>query len=152
MFGAQRYNIVAFKKFFQRWKQYSGVISFEDSLGQMISFTSEYVMATISNHQVQNSNNNEVVMPFAKINDGKLDLMIMFFIGKFKSLSTFMQMQKNGAHQDNKSVNFIKTSVVVIEPKNLMVYNVDGEIFYANSISIQIVPKLVNYLGKPSYI
>ena len=152
IFGAQRYNVVAFKKFFQKWKQYAGVVSFEDSLGQMISFRSDYVMVNVSNHRVPNSHNAEILMPNARINNGKLDLLLMFFTSKFKTLGTLMMMQKNGAHIKSKHVNMISTNIVIIEPANLMVFNVDGEIHYTNKLTIQVLPQSISYLGKPEYV
>ena len=152
IFGAHRDNVVAFKKFFQKWKQYAGVVSFEDSLGQMISFRSDYVMVNVSNHRVPNSHNAEILMPNARINNGKLDLLLMFFTSKFKTLGTLMMMQKNGAHIKSKHVNMISTNIVIIEPANLMVFNVDGEIHYTNKLTIQVLPQSISYLGKPEYV
>lgn len=151
VFGAQRYNVVALKKFFTKWKEYNGIVTFEDSLGQMISFTSGYVMAVITNNRVPNSENAEIVMPAARINDGYLHLLIMFYTSKCKTLRTLMKMQKNGQHQNSPNVNFIKTRKVKIDPTNLMVFNVDGEIHYSNSITIEIMPSSLNYLGQLNY-
>ena len=151
-FGAQRYNVVSFKKAFQKWKKYAGVISLEDSLGQLISFKSDYVFTAVSNHQVPNISNSELLMPNARINDGQLDLLFMFFTGKIKTLNMFLEMQNNGAHAKNKLLTFIKTKFVKIDPVDLMVFNVDGEIYYSNSITIQILPQFINYIGTPNYI
>ena len=91
-------------------------------------------------------------MPNARINDGQLDLLFMFFTGKIKTLNMFLEMQNNGAHAKNKLLTFIKTKFVKIDPVDLMVFNVDGEIYYSNSITIQILPQFINYIGTPNYI
>lgn len=151
IFGPMRYNLVAFKKFFTKWKEYSGIISFEDTLGQMISFTSKYLVAVVSNHRIPNMHNSEIVMPNARINNGKLDLMMVFFTSKCKTLNMFMKMQKSGGHVGFPSVNFVKTNRVKIEPGDLRVFNVDGEIHYANMIEIEVLPKAINYIADPEY-
>lgn len=147
-FGAQRYNIVALKKLFQKWKHYAGVITFEDSLSQMVSFQSDYIAVSVGNHRVPNSHNQEILMPGARINNGKLELMMMFNTGKFKTIATFMKMQKKGAHVNCKNVNFTQSNLVTIEPKDLMVFNVDGEIHYTSKITVKILPQAINYIGR----
>lgn len=150
-FGPLRYNIVALKKFFTKWKQYPGIISFEDSLGQMISFTSDYIFVVIANHQIPNLHNSEILMPKARLNDGKLDLMLMFFTSKCKTLNMFRKMMDKGNHADLTCVNFVKSRKVKIEPGNLKVFNVDGEIHYANMIEVEVLPGSINLLGNPDY-
>lgn len=150
-FGPLRYNIVALKKFFTKWKQYSGVISFEDSLGQMISFTSDYVFAVVGNHQIPNLHNSEIVLPNARINDGKLDLMLMFFTSKCKTLNMFRKMLDKGSHAGLTNVNFVKSRKVRIEPSSLKVFNVDGEIHYADMIEVEVLPAAIHFIGDPEY-
>lgn len=150
IFGAQRYNVVALKKFFSKWKQYPGVVSFKDSLGQMISFRSDYIFISVGNHRVPNTNNSEILMPNARINNGKLELLIVFYTGKIKSIAILKQILDHGSHAKNQSVNFIKTNIVKIEPQDLMVFNVDGEIHYDHSITVEVLPLFINYIGRPA--
>jgi diacylglycerol kinase family enzyme len=149
--GPLRYNLVALKRFFMKWKEYPGVISFEDNLGQMISFTSEYVFTIVANHRVPNLHNSEIVLPNARLNNGKLDVLLMFFTSKCKTLSMFLKMQKNGSHLNSPSVNFIKTRKVKIEPAELRVFNIDGEIHYSSSVEIEVWPGGVHYIGDLKY-
>jgi diacylglycerol kinase (ATP) len=150
-FGPLRYNIVAVKRLFTKWKEYRGMVRFEDSLGQMISFNSEYVFVAVANHQVLNSKNKEVLMPRARINSGKLELLIMFYTKKWKALAAFLKIGKGGRHVECKCMNFIKTRKVEIEPESFRVFNLDGEIHYADRISIEVLPGLITYLGQPIY-
>mmetsp|Transcript_12415 Transcript_12415/g.12469 ORF Transcript_12415/g.12469 Transcript_12415/m.12469 type:complete len:132 (-) Transcript_12415:16-411(-) len=124
------------------------MVSYEADSGEVIDINSDFTYVMVGNHRVQNISNNEILTPNARINNGVLDLQMMSYGNKWKTVKMFTKAMKSGSHVELGNITSVKTRLVSIEPKNPLVYNVDGEIYYGSSIQIQVMPQMITYLGQ----
>ncbi len=87
--------------------------------------------------------------PYAKVNDGKLDLVVVNKIGRLKFLSLIKKYEK-GLHLNNPKlkniVEYRLESKMIIKGEKQLCACLDGEIFYWDKINIEVLPQVIKMI------
>lgn len=87
--------------------------------------------------------------PYAKVDDGKLDLIVVNKIGRLKFLRLIKKYEK-GLHLDNpklkKIIDYRLESKMVIKGEKPLCACLDGEIFHWDKIQIEVLPKVIKMI------
>lgn len=78
--------------------------------------------------------------PMAQVDDGKMDLGIIYHIGRLKVLKLFNQLKADGSHVWNDNVEFYRFSNLRIETDEPTSINIDGENVGTTPIEIEVLP------------
>ncbi len=81
--------------------------------------------------------------PKAQIDDGKMDLGIIYHIGRFKILKLFNQLKAQGSHVWNPNVEFYRFKTLRIETDEPTSINIDGENLGTTPIDIKVLPSAI---------
>ncbi len=111
--------------------------------GSNFEISGEYLISAICNGGYYGSGFNPA--PEAKIDDGYLNLLLANKIPLIKFLP-LIKKYKEGRHRDSKLINEIKVKSGTIKSKNKFIANADGEIFEADEIKFEVLPKALNWV------
>ena len=81
--------------------------------------------------------------PTAQIDDGKMDLGIIYHIGRFKILKLFNQLKAQGSHIWNPNVEFYRFKTLRIETEEPTSINIDGENLGTTPLDIKVLPSAI---------
>ena len=81
--------------------------------------------------------------PKAQIDDGKMDLGIIYHIGRFKILKLFNQLKAQGSHVWNPNVEFYRFKTLRIETEEPTSINIDGENLGTTPLDIKVLPSAI---------
>jgi len=81
--------------------------------------------------------------PKAQIDDGKMDLGIIYHIGRFKILKLFNQLKAQGSHVWNPNVEFYRFKTLRIETEFPTPINIDGENLGTTPLDIEVLPSSI---------
>ena len=81
--------------------------------------------------------------PKAQIDDGKMDLGIIYHIGRFKILKLFNQLKAQGSHVWNPNVEFYRFKTLRIESEEPTSINIDGENLGTTPLDIKVLPSAI---------
>ena len=81
--------------------------------------------------------------PKAQIDDGKMDLGIIYHIGRFKILKLFNQLKAKGSHVWNPNVEFFRFKTLRIETEDPTAINIDGENLGTTPLEIKVLPSAI---------
>ena len=81
--------------------------------------------------------------PNAQIDDGKMDLGIIYHIGRFKILKLFNQLKAQGSHIWNPNVEFYRFKTLRIETDEPTSINIDGENLGTTPLDIKVLPSAI---------
>ena len=81
--------------------------------------------------------------PKAQIDDGKMDLGIIYHIGRFKILKLFNQLKAQGSHVWNPNVEFYRFKTLRIETEFPTSINIDGENLGTTPLDIEVLPSAI---------
>ncbi len=82
--------------------------------------------------------------PMAQVDDGKMDLGVIYHIGRLKVLKMFNQLKSEGSHVWNPNVEFYRFSELKIETDDPTPINIDGENVGFTPIDIEVLPSVVS--------
>ena len=107
-----------------------------------ISFKDEFLISAICNGSYYGSGFNPA--PGGKIDDGIINLVLA---KKFPTLflPSLILKYKKGKHHSSKYLSELKVKSGTIKADKKFLANIDGEIFKANQIKFEIVPKAINW-------
>lgn len=83
-----------------------------------------------------------MVAPGANLTDGNFEICHVKKVSPFKVIRLFPKLIK-GVHHTIKEVTFYKTRKITIESEEDMSVNIDGELFRAKDVSLEILPKSI---------
>lgn len=86
--------------------------------------------------------------PQAIANDGLLDVCSIKKINLYHRFRLLLKVPK-GTHITDNKVNYFRTSLLKLEFPSDVPYHVDGEIFFARSFDIRVIPGGLNLIYKP---
>ena len=78
--------------------------------------------------------------PNAQIDDGKMDLGVIYHIGRLKILKLFNQLKAQGSHIWNPNVEFYRFKTLRIETEEPTSINIDGENLGTTPLEIKVLP------------
>tara|TARA_B100001113_G_scaffold346326_1_gene337085 strand:+ start:45 stop:1082 length:1038 start_codon:yes stop_codon:yes gene_type:complete len=78
--------------------------------------------------------------PMAHVDDGKMDLGIIYHISRFQVLKLFNQLKASGSHVWNPNVEYYRFKNLVIETEEPTAINVDGENLGTTPLNIDVIP------------
>ena len=78
--------------------------------------------------------------PMAHVDDGKMDLGVIYHISRFKVLKLFNQLKASGSHVWNPNVEYYRFKHLLIETKEPTAINVDGENLGTTPLEIEVIP------------
>jgi len=81
--------------------------------------------------------------PKAQIDDGKMDLGIIYHISRLKILKLFNQLKAQGSHVWNPNVEFYRFKELRIETDEPSSINVDGENLGTTPLEIKVLPSAI---------
>ena len=81
--------------------------------------------------------------PMAQVDDGKMDLGVIYHIGRLKVLKMFNQLKSEGSHVWNPNVEFYRFSTLRIETDEPTPINIDGENIGFTPIDIEVLPAAI---------
>lgn len=81
--------------------------------------------------------------PNAQVDDGKMDLGIIYHIGRFKILKLFNQLKAQGSHIWNPNVEFYRFKTLRIETEAPTSINIDGENLGTTPLDITVLPSAI---------
>jgi len=81
--------------------------------------------------------------PNAQIDDGKMDLGVIYHIGRFSILKLFNQLKAQGSHVWNPNVEFYRFETLRIETEEPSSINIDGENLGTTPLDIKVLPSSV---------
>ena len=81
--------------------------------------------------------------PKAQIDDGKMDLGIIYHIGRFKLIKLFNQLKAQGSHVWNPNVEFYNFRELRIETEEPTAINIDGENLGTTPLDIKVLPSAI---------
>lgn len=88
------------------------------------------------------------ITPKAVANDGLLDVCMVDEMSIFKRIDIFLKTPK-GAHIEDKKVNYYQTDALIIEFDQEVPYHLDGEIFYASRLEVNVLPQILEIIYNP---
>ena len=80
------------------------------------------------------------IAPFAKLDDGLIDLLVVRNVKRLKLLSLFTKIF-NGDHIKDKKVEYFTTKQLSIKSEKEYPLNIDGDNKETSPITIQVLPK-----------
>jgi len=78
--------------------------------------------------------------PKAQVDDGKMDLGVIYHIGRFKVLKLFNQLKAQGSHVWNPNVEFYNFRKLRIETEEPTAINIDGENIGTTPLEMEVKP------------
>ena len=81
--------------------------------------------------------------PMAHVDDGKMDLGIIYHISRFQVLKLFNQLKASGSHVWNPNVEYYRFKNLVIETDEPTAINVDGENLGTTPLEVNVVPSAI---------
>lgn len=140
--GGIAYFLGVFKALFG--KKYDSLnYEFVDSNGETISGSGDIIISTICNGTHYGNGFNPA--PDAKIDDGLIDICLVDNL-KFLQLLPLIPKYRNGTHTEHKKVKMLKVKSGMIKTNSEnIIANIDGEIFYSDTIEFKIIPSAINF-------
>ena len=86
--------------------------------------------------------------PKAIANDGLLDVCMIKELSFFERIKIFMKVPE-GAHLENKNVNYYQTDSLRLEFDKEVPYHLDGELFFSSKFEVDILPEKLNFIYNP---
>jgi len=86
--------------------------------------------------------------PKAIANDGLFDVCLVEPVTLLERFRLFTQVPK-GAHLGHKKVKYFQTDRLLLEFEKPVPHHLDGELFFAESFDVQILPKGLNVIYNP---
>ena len=77
--------------------------------------------------------------PMAHVDDGKMDLGIIYHISRFKVLKLFNQLKAAGSHVWNPNVEYYRFKNLVIETEEPTFINIDGENLGTTPLEVEVM-------------
>ena len=77
--------------------------------------------------------------PMAHVDDGKMDLGVIYHISRFKVLKLFNQLKAAGSHVWNPNVEYYRFKNLVIETEEPTFINVDGENLGTTPLEVEVM-------------
>jgi YegS/Rv2252/BmrU family lipid kinase len=87
--------------------------------------------------------------PKAIANDGLLDMCIVGELGVLERFKIFLKVPK-GEHLEHKKVDYYRAKHIKIEMDKVVPHHLDGELFFASSFDISIIPGGLNIIYNPA--
>jgi YegS/Rv2252/BmrU family lipid kinase len=81
--------------------------------------------------------------PYAQVDDGKMDIGIIYRISRSKVLALFNQLKAGGSHVWNPNVEFYRFSTLKIETDEPTAINIDGENIGTTPLEIEVLPSVL---------
>ena len=78
--------------------------------------------------------------PMAHVDDGKMDLGVIYHISRFQVLKLFNQLKASGSHVWNPNVEYYRFKHLRIETEEPTAINVDGENLGTTPLEIEVMP------------
>ena len=78
--------------------------------------------------------------PMAHVDDGKMDLGVIYHISRFQVLKLFNQLKASGSHVWNANVEYYRFKNLIIETDEPTAINVDGENLGTTPLEINVLP------------
>ena len=78
--------------------------------------------------------------PMAHVDDGKMDLGVIYHISRFQVLKLFNQLKASGSHVWNPNVEYYRFKNLIIETEEPTAINVDGENLGTTPLEINVLP------------
>lgn len=78
--------------------------------------------------------------PMAHVDDGKMDLGVIYHISRYQVLKLFNQLKASGSHVWNPNVEYYRFKNLVIETNEPTAINVDGENLGTTPLEINVLP------------
>lgn len=82
--------------------------------------------------------------PYAQVDDGKMDIGVIYQISRMKVLTLFNQLKAGGSHIWNPNVEFYRFSNLKIETEEPTAINIDGENIGTTPLEIEVIPSALN--------
>ena len=130
IFGGQRYNIASFFEIIKNKRRTAKVvvdgIEREDNFAFIIACNTKYVGKDMK------------MAPNAKIDDGKIDLIIVKEASSFTLFSVFPKLF-DGSHINHEACEYVHCESFSIIPEKTGKLNIDGEIIGSSPVAIEIL-------------
>jgi len=137
--GPMRYNIASIIEIF-RYKGREAEIIIDGKC-----FKDNYALITVCNTIYVGKGMK--MAPYAKLNDGKMDIIIIKDdFSKIELLKLFPKLF-TGEHIKNKKVIYKQAESFILNPSKNEILNIDGEIVGRTPITIKAIPKAVELLN-----
>ncbi len=81
--------------------------------------------------------------PMAHVDDGKMDLGIIYHISRFQVLKLFNQLKASGSHVWNPNVEYYRFKNLIIETDEPTAINVDGENLGTTPLKVDVIPSAI---------
>ena len=98
---------------------------------------SSFVLLLIQN--TKTGGDRLTLAPMAYVDDGKMDLGVIYHISRFKVLKLFNQLKAAGSHVWNPNVEYYRFKNLVIETEDPTFINVDGENLGTTPLEVEVV-------------
>ena len=122
--GTSRYTILSLFEILSKNTSFAK-ITYYDKNDNKHCIENELMFAAICN--TIHTGKGMKIAPYAKLNDGLMDLVLIKNASRFKLL-LLMSKLFNGTYIENDLVEYIQIKKIVLESKNITKLNVDGEI------------------------
>lgn len=139
--GPLRYVFTSVLRIFASWKSFRANLRFEQE-----NKDGEFLTILVGNHRTQNFYGNEIVFPFGKFDDGKIDLQVVDYVGRVGTVKLMAGMSNFGSHVKQDCVRYCKTGKVEIVQENHRVFNLDGEMKYGKHLVVEVLPSFIQFL------
>ena len=90
----------------------------------------------------------EKFCPPARANDGKMWIVGIKSRCHCRTIPTILNMQSGGKHLGSKHAFFKDVKKIKMAPKSTSSYNVDGEVYENDCVTLTLKPGFLNMLGK----
>jgi len=102
---------------------------------------SNFVLLLIQN--TKTGGDRLTLAPMAQVDDGKMDLGVIYHLGRLKVLKMFNQLKAEGSHVWNPNVEFYRFSNLKIETDDPTPINIDGENVGFTPVEIDVLPSAI---------
>ncbi|OMJ73138.1 hypothetical protein SteCoe_28234 [Stentor coeruleus] len=146
--GLFRFALAGVKALIMPWKHYFCSFKCEKSDGEEFERIGEFLWISIGNNKAQNLRNDEIPFPYAYINSGDMDAVLIDPIYKLMTTRLFFQILNGGQHVNNPAITYIKLKKAEIKFEQCSVFNIDGEMHFSKKVEVEILEKALKYYGK----
>lgn len=130
--GGMRYNVASLIEVFKKKQRFANLQFNDNTMKDNFGF----IMACNTIHTGKGMK----IAPFAKLDDGLIDLLVVRNVKRLKLLSLFTKIF-NGDHIKDAKVEYFTTRQLNIKSEKEYPLNIDGDNKETSPITIQVLPK-----------
>ena len=140
--GTSRYSILSLFEIFMKNTSFSKII-YSDKNNRLTEIKNNFMFVSICN--TVHTGKGMKIAPYAKLNDGLMDLILIKNASRLKLLQ-LMPKIFDGTHINDDIVEYIQINKLELIPNKISKLNIDGEIKGTTPFKLTVIPKKIEII------